>query len=157
MNIFDLSKKKEVRITRLFLIIFWWFFWLLNVIDKFIMDQTFLWVGKNRVAQLIKYFASIGIDEVSIPIVFFIFFTFLEIIALVFMTIALWFYFKKEKKHTRNAFFYGMLMSLVIFSFFSIGDQIFGDRDELFEHSIYWILAVISWFVYIRIERPNTT
>lgn len=153
MKIFELNRKKETRIIRFGLVIFWWLFWLLNVVDKFILEQIFLWKGKNRVTQFIDYFASVGINDISVPIVFFIFITFLEIIALIFMTIALWFYFKEEHQHTRTAFFYGILASLIIFSFFTIGDQIFGERTELLEHSIYWILLVMSWFVYIRVER----
>lgn len=153
MGIFVLNQKKEVRIIRFGLIIFWWFFWFFNVIDKFIVESVFLWKGKNRIGQLIDYFASIGISDIAIPIIFFLFIAALEIIALVFMTITLRFYFKGDKQLTRAAFFYGILVSLIIFSFFTIGDQIFGDRAELLEHSIYWILTVLSWFVYIRIEK----
>ena len=36
----------------------------------------------------------------------------------------------------------------VIFSFFAIGDQVFGDRGELLEHTIYWMALIVSWGAY---------
>ena len=42
---------------------------------------------------------------------------------------------------------------LVIFSFFAIGDQIFGDRVELQEHTTFWMALIISWGAYIYFPK----
>jgi hypothetical protein len=42
----------ERIVLRLGVLIFWTLFWLLNVIDKFIGGSTFLFVGKDRFAQV---------------------------------------------------------------------------------------------------------
>lgn len=72
--------------------------------------------------------------------------------ALTFFTFALWHIVRGDKKKSRDTVFFGILASISLFSFFTIGDQIFGERSELLEHSIYWIFLVVSWFLYTRAE-----
>lgn len=66
MSIFHLSNKQENHIIHLGIVVFWLLFWLFNVIDKVIGGTTFLWVGKDRYVQFIKYFSSIGIDNTAV-------------------------------------------------------------------------------------------
>jgi len=148
-----LTEKKENRIIRGGVIIFWLLFWLLNSVDKVIGKETALFVGKDRLAQFVNYFESIGVTGLAVPQGTLIFVSVLEFIALVYLVLALVYYFKGDKKKTRNMFFFGILFSLIVFSFFAIGDQIFGDRVELLEHSTYWISLVISWFVYTHSDK----
>lgn len=143
-----LTKYDEGRIIRLGVVFFWTVFWLLNVIDKLISKSTFLWVGKDRLTQFIKYFASIGIENENVALAFLVFVTLAQITALYFLASSLWYSVKKREQKAYDFFFWGTLMGLAIFSFFSIGDQIFGDRAELLEHTLFWIAIIISWGAY---------
>jgi hypothetical protein len=149
---FKISKVKEKEFIQLGIILFWFVYWLFNVIDKFIAGTAYLWVGKDRFAQFVDYFRSIGITDPSVASNFLIITTVLEITALVFVVVTLWYFLQNNGNKQRAAFFYATLMSLFIFTFFSAGDQVFGDRVELLEHSIYWIITLISWFVYTKID-----
>lgn len=145
----------EKKVIRLSLISFWSFFWLFNVIDKFIGGSTFLWAGKDRYAQFIEHFSSIGIKDPAVASGFLIFVTITQIVALILMVSALIHLIRKDESKTRQSFFWGIIVSLFIFTFFSIGDQIFGDRVELLEHTIFWMVLIVSWITYTYFS-PNS-
>jgi len=151
----SLNAGQEKRIIRLGIIVFWWLFWLLNVIDKFIGKSTFLWVGKDRLGQFVTYFSSIGIENSSVAAAFLIFVTIVEMIALLFMTFALGYTISGNESGAHRALYFGILTSLFLFSFFTIGDQIFGDRHQLLEHALYWMALILSWFIYTRAEETE--
>ena len=155
MAFLKMTLNKENLIIKFGIIIFWWLFWLLNVVDKFIQTSGKFWVGKDRGAQFVDYFTSSGIEDPAVATYTLGFVTILEIIALIFGTIALLYFFKSDRARTRGGFFWVILTSLIIFSFFAVGDQIFGDRVELLEHSTYWIALIISWFVYTHADEKN--
>lgn len=138
----------EYRIIQFGTVIFWFLFWLLNVIDKFIGGATFLWVGQDRFAQFTEYFSSIGIDNPKVALSFLIFVTIAEIAAFILVAIALGHLVVKDDEKARIFFFWGTFIGLAIFSFFTIGDQIFGEGDELLEHTIYWVALIVSWGAY---------
>lgn len=142
-----LTTQLEDRIINGGLIIFWSLFWLLNVIDKFATEATLFWVGKDRMGQLTEMFASIGVDA-NVAMLALTVVTFLEVIAATFALSGLYYYFKKDKKNERSMFFWSIFTGLIIFSFFAIGDQIFGDRVELLEHTTYWVALIVSWGAY---------
>ncbi|MDA1060832.1 MAG: hypothetical protein O3B47_03495 [bacterium] len=150
-----LTKSKEARIIQVGIVLYWVFFWFLNVVDKFIGEATFLWVGKDRLGQLVKYFSSIGIENDFIALNVLRLTTFLEILAFFFVLLALIYQLIGNKKRAYNLFFLGTLFGLIIFSFFSIGDQVFGDRAELLEHTTYWIALIISWGAYIYFPKAK--
>lgn len=143
---------KENNLIQFSIISFWWFFWLFNLIDKIIPSEIFLWVGTDRFAQFSEYFSSIGIENSLVVTVFLAFSGVIEAIALLFISVALFSFLSSNKNQSRKYFFQGILISLFLFTFFSIGDQIFGDREELLEHSIFWMSLIISWFVYSRLD-----
>lgn len=151
MNL-NLETKQENRLIHLAIISFWWLFWLLNVVDKVIPGKTFLWVGKDRMAQFTNYFSSVGIENTLIVALFLIFSTIIEALALYFLTVSLIGFISKNREKTHRFLFLGILTSLFLFTFFSVGDQIFGDRVELLEHSTFWIALIISWYVYTKLE-----
>ncbi len=152
MTKFNNSEGKMIRFG---IVIFWTLFWLLNVIDKFIAGPTFLWVGKDRFVQFINYFSSIGIEDPNITFSFLIFVTIAEIIAFIFATMALWHLSRRNEKKAHKLFFWGIIVSLFIFTFFSIGDQIFGDRAELLEHTIFWTSLIVSWGAYVYFSKDR--
>lgn len=146
----------EGQIIRFGIVSFWSIFWFLNVVDKFIGGYTYLWVGKDRFAQIGKFFASIGVDAPAYPLGALVFITILEIAAFVLITAALVKLIQKKEPRARTLYFYGTLVGLIIFSFFSMGDQIFGDRFELLEHTIFWISIIVSWGAYILFPKMGT-
>ena len=134
---------------------FWWFYWLLNSIDKFIIDPIFLWAGRDRLTQFANYFATIGITDENIALIFLIIVTAMEIFAFSLITLSLYFIIVGNYEKSRKFFFFGILTGLAIFTFFTIGDQIFGDRFELMEHTIYWSITLFSWFFYNHFTKSE--
>ena len=145
----------ESKTIQFGIIIFWLLFWLLNVIDKFIGSSTFLWVGKDRLTQFVKYFSSVGIDNPNVAFTFLIFVSIAEIIALVLIAGALWQLMLGNEQKAHQFFFWGTFAGLAMFSFFAIGDQIFGERHELLEHTTYWMALIVSWGAYKYFPKPN--
>jgi hypothetical protein len=145
--------KKEAERICSFTFVFWWVFWLFNVIDKIIPGRIYLWTGKDRLWQFGGYFRSIGVSEAWVPKLFLLFVSVVEAAILIFLTIAIWNRFvSKNREGSFRWFFRAMWTALFIFSFFSIGDQIFGDRFELLEHTLLWISTMVSWIVCNVVE-----
>ncbi len=146
----------EGRIIQLGITGFWMLFWLFNVIDKFITDPTFLWAGKDRMGQFLEYFGSIGVSNPSIAFWTLIAVTMIELLAFILLLLAFIYFVKSKEKKAHIYFFWGTLTGLVLFSLFTIGDQIFGDRFELLEHTIYWIALIVSWGAYLRFPKEKS-
>lgn len=148
-----MATNRESRILQLVILGYWSLFWLLNVIDKFIGGSTYLFAGRDRASQLAKYFSSIGITNDLIPQGALVISTVLEIIALLYVSWAFVKLVSGDKHRAHHLFFRGTLAGLLIFGFFSIGDQVFGDRFELLEHTLYWIAVLVSWAAYSYFPR----
>jgi len=151
----DIFKKANNKLIQFSIILFWSAFWFFNVVDKFIFEKTFLWVGKDRLLQFSGYFSSIGLENKNLILGIFIFITLIEILALVFALVSLISFLKKKYSIAMRAFFNSILVSLFIFLIFSIGDQAFGDRFELLEHTLFWISLLISWFIYSYLDTKT--
>ncbi len=149
------NKITTSQIVRYSILFYWSIFWLFNIVDKIIGGSTFLWVGRDRFAQFQKFFASAGLESPIIANFSLIVAAALEIFAFVFFTGALIYFLLKKLDTSRAWFFIGILLTLVTFTIFSIGDHIFGDRFELLEHTLFWFLTLFSWVAYIRLS--NTT
>ena len=135
------------------ILIYWSLFWLMNVVDKIIGGAYFLFVGKDRFATFERFFDSLGLGAPIVANIALIISAGLEIFAFVFFTGALFHFRKKNLEATRSWFFMGILFTLTTFTFFSIGDQIFGDHKELLEHGIYWLMTILTWVIFIRIDK----
>ena len=140
-------------LVRYFILIYWILFWLFNVVDKIIGGAHFLFVGKDRFAQMERFFDSIGLENPIIANIALIITAGLEIFAFVFFSGALYHFKKKNIDSTRSWFFVGIVLTLITFTYFSIGDQIFGDHFELLEHGLFWFITLLSWIVFIRIDK----
>ena len=134
------------------ILVFWTCFWLFNVVDKAIGGSTFLWVGRDRFAQFQKYFTSAGLESPLIADAALYVAAALEVFALVFFAGALWNFAARRISEARSWCFIGIVITLVTFTFFSIGDHLFGDRFELLEHTLFWFVTLASWGVYVRLE-----
>ena len=72
------------QLIRYLILIYWLLFWLLNILDKIIGGSHFLFVGKDRFAQLERFFDSLGLGNPIIASVALIITAGLEIFAAVF-------------------------------------------------------------------------
>lgn len=140
-------------LIKYFILIFWSLFWALNVIDKLIGGAHFLFVGKDRFATIERFFDSLGLGNPIYANIALIITAALEIFAFVFFFGALLHFIKKNKDTTDSWFFIGIVFSLITLTYFSVGDQFFGDHGELLEHGIYWLLTILSWVIFIRIDK----
>ena len=140
-------------LIRYFILIFWSLFWFLNVIDKLIGGAHFLFVGKDRFATIERFFDSLGLGNPIYANIALIITAALEIFAFVFFFGALLHFIKKNIDATRSWFFIGIVLTLSTFTYFSIGDQIFGDHSELLEHGIYWLITILSWIIFIHLDK----
>ena len=145
------------QLIRYSILFYWSIFWLFNIIDKIIGGSLFLWVGRDRFAQFQKFFASAGLESPWIANFALIIAAGLEVFAFVFFTGALLYFLKKKIETSRAWFFIGIVLTLITFTIFSIGDHIFGDRFELLEHTLFWFLTLFSWVAFIRLENHSKT
>lgn len=57
--------------------------------------------------------------------------------------------------------FRAVFSAMSLFALFSIGDQVFGDRFQLLEHGLFWLILAASWIVFkhtpIDPEHPITS
>lgn len=112
----------------------------------------FLWVGRDRFAQFQKYFTSAGLDTPVVADVALIMAAALEVFAFVFFAGALLKFLRKDVASSRSWFFVGIVLTLLTFTIFSTGDHIFGDRFELLEHTLFWLITLFSYVVFVRLE-----
>ena len=139
---------KEKKIIQYFILIYWTFFGALTVIDKIIPDVYPYWVGADFYTLFIKFFASLGLTDPIFATLALAGISFIEILAFVCYSFSLFNLYKGEDKISEQWFYRGVSFSVILFSLFSIGDQVFGDRFNLLEHGIFWIILVVSWVVY---------
>jgi len=144
---------KGTNLVRSFILLYWCLFWLLNVVDKIIGGAHLLFVGRDRFAQVERFFDSIGLENPVFANIALVITAGLEIFAFVFFVGALYYHLTKNSESTRSWFLVGIGFTLATFTFFSIGDQVFGDHFELLEHGLFWFIALLSWVVFTRIER----
>jgi hypothetical protein len=144
------NKKATGNLIRYFILIFWALFWLFNVLDKLIGGAHYLFVGKDRFAQIQRYFDSIGLGNPIVTNFTLMFTTALESFSLVCFLGALYHLIRKNFESNRAWFFLGIVSTLTTYIFFSIGDQIFGDHSELLEHALFWFIALLSWIIFNR-------
>lgn len=134
------------------LYIFWALFWTLNGLDKFFngtVVQTangpkeFGWFGVTRDLKFSDYFAKLYLPKWT-AVGFLYTFAVLEIVVgLLFFAILLC---RKMPSAYRRLVF---KMSMFIFMVFSVGDILFGDRQELWEHGTFMILTLVTYQMYI--------
>jgi hypothetical protein len=139
-------------LVRYAILAYWTLFWLFNLIDKVVGGAHFLWVGRDRFAQFQKYFDSVGLDSPHVANAALAFAGALEAFAFVCFAAALGAEWKGHHASARRWSFFGTLLTLGTFTFFSIGDHWFGDRFELLEHTLFWFISLASWLIFIRMK-----
>lgn len=132
---------------------FWGFFWLLNGLDKFfngVPTETpygtvpFGWFGVNRDEKMVHYFARLGLpEELALGLLYGI--------AVIEIVIGLAFFVLMAKR-TIPGFAQRLTfkLSMLVFLTFSVGDILFGDRQELWEHGTFMILALVTFRLFLE-------
>lgn len=139
---------KENKIIRYFIVIYWTFFGALSVIDKIIPDVYPFWVGVDFYTLFVKFFASLGLSDPMFATIALVGISTLEIIVLVLFSFSLFNLYKGKENLSEQWFYRGIAFYVLLFSLFSIGDQVFGDRSNLLEHGIFLIMLIVSWVVF---------
>ena len=139
---------KEKRLIKYFILFYWTFFVATTVIDKIIPDVYPFWVGADFYTLFIKLFASLGLKDPIFATIALAGVSLIEIFAFVCYSFSLFNLFNGKDNRSEQWFYRGILFSVLLFSFFTIGDQVFGDRFTLLEHSIFWIILIVSWAVF---------
>lgn len=139
---------KEKKLIQYLILIHWSLFSVTTVIDKIVPDVYPLWVGADFYTLFIKFFASLGLTDPIFATIALAGISFLEIVAFACFSFALFNLFKTKEKIAEQWFYRGISISILTFSLFSIGDQVFGDRFTLLEHTIFWIILIFSWVIY---------
>ena len=139
---------KEKTIIRFSVLLFWTFFWGLSILDKIIPDVHHLWVGKDFFALFIKFFGSLGLKEPIFATVALALISGLEVINFVFYLISFINFAKGNAEQSEKWFFRAIFSSITLFGLFSIGDQVFGDRFQLLEHGLFWLILIASWALF---------
>lgn len=139
---------KEKRLIKYFILFYWTFFATTSVIDKIIPDVYPLWVGADFYTLFIKLFASLGLKDPIFATIALTGVSLIEVIIFVCFSFSLVNLFMRKDNRSEQWFYRGILFSVLLFSFFTIGDQVFGDRFTLLEHSIFWIILIVSWVIF---------
>lgn len=139
---------KEQQCIRGAILLFWVFFWGFSVVDKVIPDVQHLWVGKDFFALFVKFFASLGLSDPGFATVALASVSGLEAATFAMYVVA---FLALMKGHTDRAdlwFFRAVFSSMGLFALFSIADQVFGDRFQLLEHGLFWMVLLGSWAAF---------
>tara|TARA_Y100000589_G_scaffold297230_1_gene304879 strand:- start:1349 stop:2140 length:792 start_codon:yes stop_codon:yes gene_type:complete len=146
---------KERAIVRFSILIFWTFFWGLSVADKIIPDVHNLWVGKDFFALFVKFFGSLGLKNPIFATSALALVSALEVINFVFYLLAIINFSRRKGNSAEKWFFRAVFASMILFSLFSIADQVFGDRFQLLEHGLFWLILIASWLLYKYVSNSE--
>ena len=133
--------------SRAILVAFWASFWLLNGLDKFFNGQYFF--GVTRDEKFIDYFARLNLPSGPALVTLYTFGVLEIILGLSFLSILV----LRNVNPVFNRL--NFKLSMLLFFAFSIGDILFGDRPELWEHGTFLVLAIISFEFFLFTERAR--
>jgi hypothetical protein len=145
----------EVSMSRFHTLLtgYWLMFWLMNGLDKFFNESNFF--GVTRDTKFADYFASIGLSEEIAMLALYGIGVYEVALGALFLVAFL----HRARISVLN--FVGLELSLALFAFFSLGDILFGDRRELWEHGCYIGLIIVSYLMAQRclsvLERVHGT
>ena len=125
---------KEKKSIQYLVLIYWLFFEALTVIDKIIPDVYPFWVGADFYTLFVKLFASLGLNNPIFATIALAGISSIEIVAFVCFLSSLYNLYKGGYKISEQWFYRGIASAVLLFTFCSIVDQVFGDRSNLLEH-----------------------
>lgn len=115
--------------------------------------------GVNRNSKMITYFEGIHLPK-EVALMALYGFAVIEIIlGLMFLALFFWSLFPEKKKDNEKGMFADRTVhrlafkgSILVFVFFSVGDILFGDRAELWEHGTFIVLCLITYDMWYRTD-----
>lgn len=146
---------KERNIIRFSIILYWTAFWGLSALDKIIPAVENNWVGKDFFALFVKFFESLGVKDPIYPSIALIFISIIEIFNFTCYLFSIINFTKGKTGLSEKWFSRGILSSVILFILFSIGDQVFGERFQLLEHGLFWMILIASWALFKFAEDPD--
>ena len=144
---------KERTIIRFSILIFWTLFWGLSILDKIIPDVHIYWVGKDFFALFVKFFGSLGLKDPIFATVALVLISSLEVLNFVLYLFSIINFSKGNIAVSEKWFFRAIFSSIILFSLFSIADQVFGDRFQLLEHGLFWLVLIASWIIFKHVAQ----
>ena len=139
---------KSQRLIQGAILWFWTLFWGLSVVDKILPDVQHLWVGKDFFALFVKFFASMGLKDSVFATAALAVVSGLEAIVFVLHATALVRFLRKRHESCETWYFRAAFGAMCLFALFSIADQAFGDRFQLLEHGLFWLVLLASWLAF---------
>ena len=146
---------KEQQWMRGAILVFWTCFWGLSVVDKIIPDVHHLWVGKDFFALFVKFFASLGLSDPRFATMALAGVSGLEAVTFAMYMVALMALMKGQTKRADLWFFRAVFSSMGLFALFSMADQVFGDRFQLLEHGLFWMVLLASWVAFKHVPDDS--
>ena len=147
-----MSEKKYIRFA---ILIYWIFFWGLSVVDKIISGVQLNWVGKDFFALFVKFFESLGIKNPFFATIALASTATIEAVNFVLYLFSFVNFIKGNTSLSEKWFYRAILSSVILFTLFSVGDNVFGDRSQLLEHGLFWMILLASWAIFKYITRPE--
>lgn len=127
-------------------IAFWFCFWLLNALDKFLARQDIgfvFWWGNHRVEKFTMYFDRLALDPAFVPVTL-VFAGLVEFAAAGLFVVA-GVRLVQGKPGAAYRTDLAIAASVAVFLGFAVFDVIVGDRAELLEHSTYIGVLLVSF------------
>lgn len=146
---------KSQRLIQGAILWFWTLFWGLSVADKILPDVQHLWVGKDFFALFVKFFASMGLKDPAFATAALAAVSGLEAIVLVLHATALIQFLRQRHDSCEAWYFRAAFGAMGLFALFSIADQAFGDRFQLLEHGLFWLVLLASWLAFRHLAKEE--
>jgi len=141
-----------VRILTIGLSFYWFFFWLMNALDKVLNRQDLgilRWNGRERSGQFAGYLEKMNLSvDLYVPLMIFAFVVELAV-ALAFLRVLVVLI---KRRHIvrfmpQECLKLPIFLSIMVFTGFSVFDVVAGDRAELLEHGTYMCLVGVTWII----------
>jgi hypothetical protein len=133
---------------------FWTLFWSLNGLDKFldgtptsdprVPGQSLGWFGVNRADKFLAYFHKLYLPSGLAWAALYGFAVVELALGVSFLGLVL-----RGRRLSLAARAVPFKLSLLVFTVFSAGDILFGDRAELWEHGTFILLLLASYHLYL--------
>lgn len=148
---------KEKNFIRFSILIYWTIFSGLSVIDKIIPAVQMSWVGKDFFTLFVKFFESLEIKNPVFATISLASVATIEVMNFVLFLFSFINFTKGNTALSEKWFYRAIVSSMLLFTLFSVGDNAFGDRTQLLEHGVFWIILLASWatFKYVAYSEER--
>lgn len=139
---------KERNIIRFSILIYWTIFWGLTVLDKIIPAVQMNWVGKDFFTLFVKFFESLEIKDPIFATIALASIATIEVMNFVLYLFSVVNFAKGNTDISEKWFYRAIISSMLLFTLLSVGDNAFGDRSQLLEHGLFWMILITSWAIF---------